>query len=91
MFYSMSCTDDITARGVNKMGRKNDVRPFSDEEYAVIVLRSLKRLARRSTWILENVPPRSIDEDEPNSREIANALEFAIDAVRALRVQSEQE
>ncbi len=74
------------------MSRRNDVRPFSDEEYAIIVLRSLKRLVRRSAWVIETMPPRSIDDDEPNGREIANALEFAIDAVRALRVQqSEQE
>lgn len=73
------------------MSRKPDVRPFSDEEYTIIVLRSLKRLARRSTWVIEAVPPRSIDDDEPNGREVAQALEFAIEAVRARRAQSEQE
>jgi hypothetical protein len=71
------------------MSRTPDVRPFSDNEYAVIVLRALKRLARRSLWVVEAVPPRSIDDDEPSGREVAAALDFAILAVRAHRSSEE--
>jgi hypothetical protein len=68
---------------------KSDVRPFSDKEYSLLVLRALKRLARRSEWIREAVPPRQFEEDEASGREIAEALQFAIDAVRAPRGNEE--
>jgi hypothetical protein len=42
-------------------------------------------------WVVEAVPPRSIDDDEPSGREIANALDFAIDAVKAHRTPSSEE
>ena len=67
-----------------------DVRPFSDKEYSLLVLRALKRLVRRSMWVIEAVPPRAIDDDEPSARVIAGALDFAIESVRAHRASGEE-
>lgn len=65
------------------MSKNKDTRQFSDDEYAVIVLQCLKRAARRSHWITEMVLPRLIAEnDTADSRDIVDALEHAIEAVK---------
>lgn len=70
------------------VNKTKDVRPFSDDEYSIIVLQCLKRAVRRpGGWLTELIIPRSIENDTGDSREIADALEHAIDAVRAQREQ----
>lgn len=59
---------------------------FSDQRYTVLVLQCLKRAARRpGSWIAELVVPRFIDEDVADSKDIVEAIERAIDAVRSHR------
>jgi len=71
--------------------RKKDVRPFTEHEYAIIVLHCLIRILRRpGNWMTELVLPKDIDGDSADSREIVNALEYAIDAIRSYHEHSSE-
>lgn len=57
-------------------------RPFSDTEYCLLVLNSLKRSARVSESLRYYIPPRHWADAEASRHEISAALDLAIDCVR---------
>jgi hypothetical protein len=64
---------------------RSHVRPYSDEEYALLVLYDLRRVCRRpNSWITDVIRPRDImSDDSASTREVQDALDIAIQAIRA--------
>lgn len=59
------------------------VRPFTDAEYAIMVLLGMKRMVKRTDYYLGFIPPRSVLSDSPTVAEVNAALEHAIEVMRA--------
>jgi hypothetical protein len=72
---------------------KSSVRPYSDEEYALLVLYDLRRACRRpNSWITDIIRPRDImNDDSASSREVQDALDIAISAIRAQFERADEE
>jgi hypothetical protein len=61
----------------------SSIRTFSDSQYSILVLQTLKRLLRRSDYYLAVLPPRDIlSKDEASASDVSLALDFAIESIR---------
>lgn len=69
---------------------RNEIRPFSEGVYSLMVLQGVKRMLKRSDYYLHFVPPSDVLRDTADSGEVQDALQYAIDAVRA-QVAQERE
>lgn len=58
------------------------IRPFTDAEYTLIVLQDIKRFMRKSELGLSWIHPRHWAAPDADGREVIDALEYAIAAVK---------
>jgi hypothetical protein len=73
------------------MSNHPNIRPFTDAEYSVMVLLGLQRMVRRTDYATAWLTPRDIMRENVNQREVLEALQTAIDALRfQQRITDEQ-
>lgn len=63
------------------------IRPYTEAEYAVLVLLAFVRLVGKTDSWLGFVPPRSPMHDIADRAEVRASLQYAIDAVREVFLQ----
>jgi hypothetical protein len=64
------------------MATTHPIRPFTDAEYAVVVLRGFQRMVRRTDLHSGFIHPRDVMRDNAENSEIIDALQYALDVIR---------
>jgi len=72
------------------MSAKDSSHSFTDIEYALVVLRGIRRMVRKSDYYLAFIPARSLLDENASGSEVSAALDYAIAAMCEKLVADEQ-